>query len=147
MYGKEGIKTHQLLHPENFLPLRSQLHRRHADLPPAFTPADFLPESAADDLMAEANPDQPHPLLLEEDFLDEIHEFEDPDVVVEGVETCIGGDENLLARELFSQYRTRSTGDPIWIVIETAPNQPVHSGRNDYNKRRIQSKENTHDSH
>ena len=50
--------------------------------------------------MAETNPDQPHPLLLEEHSLDKIDEFKDPDIVVEGVKTCIGGDEDSLARAL-----------------------------------------------
>lgn len=41
--------------------------------------------------MPEANPNQPHPSLLEEDLLDEVHQLEDPDVVVEGVETWESG--------------------------------------------------------
>jgi len=88
---KKRTWTHQLLHTKQLPPLLSQLHRRHADFPPALTPADLLPQSASDDLMPETDSNQTHPLLLEH-FLGELHQLEDPDVVVERVETCIRGD-------------------------------------------------------
>jgi len=92
------------------------LHRRHADLPPALTPADFLPKGTTDDLVAETDSDQPHSVLFEEDFLGEIDQFEDPDVVVEGVETCVGDDISLL------ELLQRSTNQSItssWIATRT----------------------------
>jgi hypothetical protein len=82
-------KTHNFLQSKQFLALLSQLHRRHTDFPTSLTPSDLLSQSAADDLMAETDPDQTHSVLLKENLLGEIHELEDPDVVVEGVETCI----------------------------------------------------------
>jgi hypothetical protein len=81
--------THHFLQTEQFFALLSQLHRRHADFPATITPPYFLPQRAADDLVTKTDPDQSHSALLKENLLGESNQLEDPDVVVEGVETCI----------------------------------------------------------
>lgn len=83
----EGKESHQCVLLENLLPLRSQLNRQHRHLPPTLTPTHLDARRPPDDLMPKAHTNHPHAILLQK-LLRELHQLEDPRVVVKRVVLC-----------------------------------------------------------
>ena len=99
--------TNEVILPtEQFLPRLRLRNLTHTDLPrPALAPRHPGAERPPHDLMPVAHAYDLHPILRQHP-LDEIDQAEDPGVVIEGVEPCLGKKE---ARSISKVGRQRSS--------------------------------------
>lgn len=83
--GKVGREIYQCVNAEDVFAQGGEFERCDADFPALLAACDFGAQSAADDLVAEADTEDADARLRFQDFAGKFDELDDPWVVVEGV--------------------------------------------------------------